>query len=82
MGRHFLFDAAVVSILGVVYRTQQCKLGTSETSRRHLQRAKSALDASIAVLRHCAIINRMARQYWTILVHFKQSFKGLLGDCG
>ena len=71
--RYFLFDAALISILGIIWQRQRQKARPMISSDVLLQQANFALDVSMEVLKHCSINNRVARQYWIILLHLKQS---------
>ena len=70
----------MISILAMIYRRQQAVLGLTSLSDLHFQAAKSALAASVTVLRHCGVINRRAQQYWQTLDYFKRSCEGILGE--
>lgn len=78
--RHFLFDAAIVLILGIVYRTRQGEMCPSESSLRNLHKAQSGFDASMTVFGHCAVVNSVVQRYWELLTRYKHVFDGLLAE--
>jgi hypothetical protein len=69
--RYFLFDAALISVLGVVWQHRLEMTSPTLSSKLCLQRGKYAVDAAIQILQYCASTNRTARQYWTNLTRFK-----------
>ncbi|KAG8526646.1 uncharacterized protein KY384_008075 [Bacidia gigantensis] len=76
---HFLYEAALTSVLGIVYRKLQNNLDRRDISETHLNRQKAALAAAMKVLEHCAPMNKTAYKYSSTLHRFRDSFSDLLG---
>lgn len=69
--RYFLFDATLISVLGVVWQHRLEMTSPTLSSKLCVQRGKYAVDAAIQILQYCASTNRTARQCWTNLTRFK-----------
>ena len=70
---YFLFDAALVAVLGIIWCRRKVSPSTSETSNREwLKRLEKAMDVSIEVLGFCGASNKTASWNWTLLVQLKQ----------
>lgn len=70
---YFLFDAALVAVLGIIWCRRNVSLSPSDTSNRQwLKRLEGAMDVSIEVLGFCGASSKTASWNWTLLAQLKQ----------
>lgn len=70
---YFLFDAALVAVLGIMWCRRNVSLSPSDISnRQRLKRLEGAMDVSIEVLCFCGASSKTASWNWTLLSQLKQ----------
>lgn len=70
---YFLFDAALVAVLGIMWCRRNVSLSPSDMSNRQwLKRMEGAMDVSIEVLGFCGASSKTASWNWTLLSQLKQ----------
>lgn len=73
---YFLFDAALVTVLGIIWCRRKVPYSSSDISNRQwLKRLEGAMDVAIEVLGFCGASSKTASWNWTLLVQLKQWLK-------